>query len=45
MSRRPRIVFEDGRDTEGFGVIAWIFGFIAIAYIAAVVLCLLTHSR
>ena len=45
MNRQPRIVFEDESDTEGFGVIAWIFGFIFFAYAAAILLCLLTHSR
>ena len=43
VSRHVRIVFED--DTEGFGVIAWISGFIFFAYAAAIVICLLTHSR
>ena len=41
MSHRPRIVFEDERDSDGFGVIAWIFGFIFFAYAAAVLLCVL----
>ena len=46
MSRHDvRIVFEDELDTEGFGVIAWIFGFIFFAYAAAIVACLLTHWR
>jgi hypothetical protein len=42
-SRKTEIVFEDDPDS-GFGIIAWLAGYMFVAYVIILIVCVLEHG-